>query len=187
MEKEERLLSYGLHTLRVELSCLGYGRMEPQILRVNCSRNDKVRDILKCVAHRENILDAGFCSESGYHGKVASDVNLGTVAELIEDENELRPHLELWSTRNDPAHDIYQEYTVHDSPATVREGFAALLYACFHLEVARVAAHLPAIDARVDYTGSSVRESLGRGVHRNDEQKKKGRVSVGKVLPWPMK
>jgi hypothetical protein len=57
----------------------------------------------------------------------------------------------MWSTRDDPAHDLYQDLVYSDSAIKLREGFGALLYAAFKMEVDRFAFHLTSIDASTDY------------------------------------
>ena len=142
-------------TLLLNLHSLGFGRMAPRPLEANCDPNSRVCEVVARVAELFEIKDAAgrtceTCGGGFFRFNGSSDY---TVGELLVDRGPLKagePHLEIFSRRDDPAHDIYA--TGSQGPAKLREGFVALECAVIGLHVGRVAALVPRIDAEKDYS-----------------------------------
>ena len=99
-------------TLILNLHSLGLGRMAARPLEANCDPNSRVCEVVARVAELFEIKDAAgrtcaTCGGGFFRFNGSSDY---TVGELLVDRGPLKagePHLEIFSQRDDPAHDIY--------------------------------------------------------------------------------
>jgi hypothetical protein len=133
--------------LVVRLHSLGHGRMDEDVRKFEVVAEHGLHDVLAKLARTLKIEGAAF-SPNGYpYYPLHRDV--GKVSEYVHSEDPW--HVEMYSTRDDPAHDLYQDLLLSNHWIKLREGFGALYYAALNLEVDRFAFHLPSIDANADY------------------------------------
>lgn len=133
--------------LVVRLHSLGHGRMYEDLRSVEVSAGQDLHIVIKKIASALKIEGAAFSPYGERYYHLNSDV--GKVSEHVSSDDPW--HVEIWSTQDDPAHDLYHDALSPDSPIKLREGFGALLYAALNLEVDRFAFHLTSIDANTDY------------------------------------
>ena len=134
--------------LKVRMHSLGHGRMEEVPLEVTCPADMRVGIVVSKLADAKQIQEPGGFTAFGT--RVWAGAHGPTAGELVEEADSDQWHLEVFETRDDPAHDLYKDPLVH-GPILKREGFEALIYAVLHMQPDRVAALLPAFDATVDY------------------------------------
>jgi hypothetical protein len=133
--------------LVVRLHSLGHGRMDEDVRKFEVIAEHGLHKVLAKIATSLRIERPVFCPSGDMPHHLHRDV--GKVSEYVR--SDVPWHVEMYSTRDDPAHDLYQDLLQDKAPIKLREGFGALVFAALCLEVDRFAFHLKSIDAKTDY------------------------------------